>query len=501
MMASNSNRAASASSPPPPPPRSKHYYQGGYDYDFVDDLAAEFECPICLLCQRDPHQTSCGHRFCYSCILTWLNEGRTCPKDACSLGEGDIFADTIAHREILQLMVKCPRRKEEGGAGCASVMRLSDVENHARQCGKDDDMQRRRRKNTATDESLTCESCGEVVDEEAAAASASAQSDQRLICPNAEIACPYTSAGCADRVPRKDLHLHVQTNTQRHMQLLCERLMKLHQIQSVGGGNTEPSSEPSSFFSGPDSLPSGGEGAAGLPLRAEDVRMSGSNAQATQKLLRDLFQRVVQLEQKNCQLEIANAQLDKRLRSLPPPPSDAGRFCQGRFVWTLGNFARCHERMRRSRSHVEYSPAFYTSAFGYRVCLRCNVTLDGGEEHLGLFVHLAAGENDAHLAWPFRGSIALTAVNQAADRLHRENFTEVLDATSASHQLGSLERPSPSASSADSIGGVGVGRSAVGYGFPLFIRMNGLYSGGFVGADDSLVIRARVQPVDDDDWP
>ncbi len=70
--------------------RSRHYYQGGYDYDFVDteQVARNFECPICLLCQRDPHQTSCGHRFCYSCILTWLNEGRTCPKDNCSLGEG-----------------------------------------------------------------------------------------------------------------------------------------------------------------------------------------------------------------------------------------------------------------------------------------------------------------------------------------------------------------------------------------------------------------------------
>ena len=38
--------------------------QGGYDYDFVDfeSQRSRFECPICLLCQRDPHQTSCGHR-------------------------------------------------------------------------------------------------------------------------------------------------------------------------------------------------------------------------------------------------------------------------------------------------------------------------------------------------------------------------------------------------------------------------------------------------------
>ena len=41
----------------------KHYYQGGYDYQFVEPLDPKYECPICLLCQRDPYQTTCGHRY------------------------------------------------------------------------------------------------------------------------------------------------------------------------------------------------------------------------------------------------------------------------------------------------------------------------------------------------------------------------------------------------------------------------------------------------------
>ena len=45
-------------------------------------------------------------RFCYSCIMTWLSEGKTCPHDNSSLGEGDIFPDTIAYRDIMQLEIK-----------------------------------------------------------------------------------------------------------------------------------------------------------------------------------------------------------------------------------------------------------------------------------------------------------------------------------------------------------------------------------------------------------
>ena len=67
----------------------RNCFLGGYAYDFVNEHQwKQHECPICLCCLRDPHQTSCGHRFCYTCILTWLNEGNTCPHDNCTIGEG-----------------------------------------------------------------------------------------------------------------------------------------------------------------------------------------------------------------------------------------------------------------------------------------------------------------------------------------------------------------------------------------------------------------------------
>ena len=89
--------------------------------------------------------------------MTWLNEGKTCPDDNCSLGEGDIFPDTMAHREILQLKVRCPNVKE----GCDVTMAVADVESHIRQqCGH-----RRVAQGQRHGESVTCASCGELVPE------------------------------------------------------------------------------------------------------------------------------------------------------------------------------------------------------------------------------------------------------------------------------------------------------------------------------------------------
>ena len=94
-------------------------------------------------------------------------------------------------------------------------------------------------------ESQTCGSCGEVVDEQEQEEdnnrsrkhpppqSQQSQQQSQLICPNEEVACPYASAGCSDRVARRDLQAHVQGQTQKHLQLISDRLAKMAQLQST----------------------------------------------------------------------------------------------------------------------------------------------------------------------------------------------------------------------------------------------------------------------------
>jgi len=46
----------------------------GYDYEFCPTADERFICPVCMLVMRRAVQTTCGHRFCDTCIRHWLRQ-------------------------------------------------------------------------------------------------------------------------------------------------------------------------------------------------------------------------------------------------------------------------------------------------------------------------------------------------------------------------------------------------------------------------------------------
>lgn len=50
--------------------------EAGYEAEFEEEPDKKYVCPVCLIVMKDAVQTSCGHRFCQSCILKvskWVN--------------------------------------------------------------------------------------------------------------------------------------------------------------------------------------------------------------------------------------------------------------------------------------------------------------------------------------------------------------------------------------------------------------------------------------------
>ena len=209
----------------------EHYYQGGYHYTFVDD-PARFECAICLLVQRDPQQTVCGHRFCQSCLVSWLSEGKTCPHDNTNITLADIFPDSIANREILQLRVECPH--------CGQVSSLADCESHLPSCHL------RPRLEPGVTESPSCPQCGDLLHHHHLQ-QLQQDSHRHLVCPNAQVACPFASIGCSEKIYRRESQAHLERSTALHLALLAEQLTKLKQIlqaERVLAGEESPAQPP-----------------------------------------------------------------------------------------------------------------------------------------------------------------------------------------------------------------------------------------------------------------
>ena len=67
-----------------------------------------------------------------------------------------------------------------------------------------------------------------------------------------------------------------------------------------------------------------------------------------------------------------------------------------------------------------YSPAFYTSPGGYKMCINvlANGYKGGHGTHVSIFAYLMKGENDDHLPWPFTGTVTFELLNQLEDKNH-----------------------------------------------------------------------------------
>ncbi len=87
----------------------------------------------------------------------------------------------------------------------------------------------------------------------------------------------------------------------------------------------------------------------------------------------------------------------------------------GIYVWKINDLARRHREARIGKTASLYSPPFYTSPHGYRLCLRAYLNGDGSGKgtHVSLFMVLMRGEHDNLLTWPFGYRVTLTLISQA----------------------------------------------------------------------------------------
>lgn len=163
--------------------------------------------------------------------------------------------------------------------------------------------------------------------------------------------------------------------------------------------------------------------------------------------------------------------LEKRVEELE------GRVSAGTFIWRIEHFKSRRQKAIDNTDPAIHSPPFYTSLYGYKMCLRMNLNgVDSGfGHHLSLFVHMMRGEWDDILEWPFTGRITLAILDQSENVEFRRPISETLV---AKPNLLAFQKPI-------------TGRNHKGYGYVEFCQIDQLRDTQFV-KNDIMLVRIQV---------
>ena len=108
----------------------------------------------------------------------------------------------------------------------------------------------------------------------------------------------------------------------------------------------------------------------------------------------------------------------------------------GQLLWKITEFARRRNEAVSGQQVSFYSPCFYTSRYGYKMCARIYLNGDGVGRgtHISVFFVVLRGQYDAILRWPFRQKVTFMLFDQ-------DNVQHVIKAFRPDPNSPSFQRP------------------------------------------------------------
>ena len=108
----------------------------------------------------------------------------------------------------------------------------------------------------------------------------------------------------------------------------------------------------------------------------------------------------------------------------------------GQLLWKISDYARRRNDAVTGQQVSFYSPCFFTSRYGYKMCARLYLNGDGmgRGSHISVFFVVMRGQYDALLRWPFRQKVTFMLLDQ-------DNVEHVIDAFRPDPSSSSFQRP------------------------------------------------------------
>uniref|UniRef100_A0A671S5S0 TNF receptor-associated factor n=1 Tax=Sinocyclocheilus anshuiensis TaxID=1608454 RepID=A0A671S5S0_9TELE len=464
-------------------------------------MEPKYQCQQCKEILRKPFQAQCGHRFCVFCFKQLTSSGpipcKTCRaegifEEAMSmLNIAVAFPDNAARREIDSLPAKCQNDgcswsgtlKEYEGQhegrcdfervkceACQALILVSEKDRHnERECEartlncKYCKVTFNFKEIKAHDEicqkfPMQCKDCGKK--------KIPREKFQEHIksCAKSKSACQFSEIGCRAVVDNGKQQEHEQTSMTEHLHLMLAVLSSVR-LRAEGAGELGVGPGVQQKVTALENI---------VCVLNREVERSALTLEALsrqhrldQEKIENLSNKVRQLEQTLTMRDLQLAESEQSLREL--------QFCtyDGVFIWKIADFSRRRQDAVGGRAPAMFSPAFYSSKYGYKMCLRLYLNGDGTGRgtHLSLFFVVMRGKYDALLKWPFSQKVTLMLLDQ-------NNREHIIDAFRPDVSSTSFQRP--------------ISEMNIASGCPLFCPLAKLAGKSSYLRDDTIFIKAIV---------
>uniref|UniRef100_UPI00358FDF79 TNF receptor-associated factor 2-like n=1 Tax=Myxine glutinosa TaxID=7769 RepID=UPI00358FDF79 len=409
---------------------------GGYPLDvLIDPPDPKNLCMKCDLLLKKAVQAHCGHRFCSACLLQLVRNGPTrCMKcaeensieeDISMLQQDGFFPDRAAKREIEALPAKCIN------TGCSWSGVVRHYEEHIVMCPKSsvvcEECQREMPrdqvdKNTGEHERISFVShLGLVLDvlhkSSGVAPVLPEQLEARIssverklfvveqLASSRAVAEPHLGASCREdsqvyRQRTTGVNVEEAPTTVEHPEGLRQRLelseQSIRRFENIVTVlNREVKSLSVQTLPG-DQVQHGNTGTIDF-----------LNSKVVYRCI-NIYSQIRIFEQEVGVNGVALADLRKNVEAMESATFD------GMFIWKITEVPRKRNDAISGRQVAHYSPAFFTSRYGFRLCMRIYLNGDGAGHgtHISLFFVVMKGDHDALLKWPFRQKVTLMLMDQ-----------------------------------------------------------------------------------------
>ncbi|CAF0790707.1 unnamed protein product [Rotaria sordida] len=408
----------------------------GYDAKNIFSLDEKYKCLICGFILRDPVQITCGHRICYACLHVENNIVR-CPECSEITLTSKIRLDKGFDNEIQTLIIVCILCEWSG--------HLKNYQNHLEQLHNQ----------------YRCLYCNEIF-----TSLTLMNQHKETKCPQMMVNCNLQSYGCNELVLRCNLSEHylgemhqktlvlyalqlVSKLTEENQKIACSDMHDERKIIDLPSKVTtalsttlvtdEYNAQQEYINEMVNTL------SDGIVTLNDDLQRLSSESLQQSQLIEMTSQSLTQLktscEESNVGLNAFNTNmsiLQQDYFSLKHKIEETQSISyDGILIWKITNIQEKMIDAQSERQVSIYSPPFYSSLTGYKMCARLYLYGDGNARrtHISLFFVLMRGLHDSLLKFPFTHKVTFCLFDQTGEQQH------IIDSFRPDPKSSSFQKP------------------------------------------------------------